>query len=398
MFALRDPIRDTMTAAAIRERRRAAGWRCWSRRPRSISRPRRCGGRCSRRWRWRSGWRRCCCVLRKRTRHERREGEPVRGAAGRSDPAARRVRAGRLLCAAARAAARALRSRHARRPWLRSCACRDGRTSVRWSSAWRSCSPSSSCRRTSGPALVLSCVVLALYAIARGRAAFVFAGFAHAARRLRRRLLDRPSGDRRQRVAIWLDPWNNGVPGGNQIAHGLWALSTGGSGAAGPGLGSPAVGPGRAHRLRAGRDRRGARVCRRAGRRRAVRASELALPARRPRARRAITRAFLATGVALALVVQAFVIAGGLLGLVPLSGVVTPFLSLRPLVDARQLRWRSGSCWASRGGAGRSGTHLAAPIRVLGAVLAGLTLAVRRRAQRGCRSCEPTTFADRLRA
>ena len=28
-----------------------------------------------------------------------------------------------------------------------------------------------------GPALVLSCVVLALYAIARGRVAFVFAGF-----------------------------------------------------------------------------------------------------------------------------------------------------------------------------------------------------------------------------
>src|SRR4029079_13472204 len=37
--------------------------------------------------------------------------------------------------------------------------------------------------------------------------------------------------------------------------------------------------------------------------------------------------AFLATGVALSLIVQAFVIASGLLGLFPLAGVVTPFLS-----------------------------------------------------------------------
>ena len=78
-----------------------------------------------------------------------------------------------------------------------------------------------------GPALVLSCVVMALYAIARGRAAFVFAGFGDAAGRLRRGLLIGHPATVGQRVAIWLDPWNNGVPGGNQIAHGLWALATG---------------------------------------------------------------------------------------------------------------------------------------------------------------------------
>ena len=42
-----------------------------------------------------------------------------------------------------------------------------------------------------------------------------------------------------QRVRIWADPWNNGVPGGNQIAHGLWAMATGATWGSGPGLGSP---------------------------------------------------------------------------------------------------------------------------------------------------------------
>ena len=79
-----------------------------------------------------------------------------------------------------------------------------------------------------GPALVLSFVFLGLYGIARGRVAVRHG-------RVRRCCSPRSpwrtgSDSRRrsrQRVAIWIDPWNNGVAGGNQIAHGLWALATG---------------------------------------------------------------------------------------------------------------------------------------------------------------------------
>ena len=42
---------------------------------------------------------------------------------------------------------------------------------------------------------------------------------------------------------IWSNPWNNGVPGGNQIAHGFWALATGGIWGSGPGLGNPELIP-----------------------------------------------------------------------------------------------------------------------------------------------------------
>ena len=47
----------------------------------------------------------------------------------------------------------------------------------------------------------------------------------------------------RQRVMIWSDPWNNGVPGGNQIAHGLWACPPAALWGSGPGLGSPQLVP-----------------------------------------------------------------------------------------------------------------------------------------------------------
>src|SRR5260370_20221385 len=47
----------------------------------------------------------------------------------------------------------------------------------------------------------------------------------------------------RQRVAIWLDPWSNGLPRGDQIAKGFWALATGGVIGTGAGLGDPRLVP-----------------------------------------------------------------------------------------------------------------------------------------------------------
>src|SRR5207247_2356228 len=94
-----------------------------------------------------------------------------------------------------------------------------------------------------GPALVLSCGFLALCGIARGRSAFVVTGFTLLVAGFTAAYQIGFPATVRQRVTIWFDPWNNGIVGGNQIAHGLWALSTGAFWGTGPGLGEPQVIP-----------------------------------------------------------------------------------------------------------------------------------------------------------
>jgi cell division protein FtsW (lipid II flippase) len=177
-----------------------------------------------------------------------------------------------------------------------------------------------------GPALVLTCVFLALYGIGRGHAAFVIAGFALLLAGFAAAYWIGEPATVRQRVAIWVNPWNNGVAGGNQIAHGLWALSTGGAWGSGPGLGNPEMVPaGHTDFVLAAIGEELGFV--------GILSVLLLYGLLTWRALRAGLRApgdysaFLAVGVSLGLVVQALVIASGLLGLVPLSGVVTPFLS-----------------------------------------------------------------------
>jgi cell division protein FtsW (lipid II flippase)/cell division protein FtsI/penicillin-binding protein 2 len=229
-----------------------------------------------------------------------------------------------------------------------------------------------------GPALVLSCVFLALYGIGRGHAAFVLTGFALLLAGFAVAYWIGTPETVRQRVAIWADPWDNGVPGGNHIAHGLWALSTGAAWGAGSGLGSP-------HSIPAGHtdfvlaavgEELGfaglgvivalyALLCWRC----------LRIALRAP----GDYSAFLAAGVALALVVQALVISSGLLGLVPLSGVVTPFLSFgRSSMLANCFAVGVVLAIARRRSSVRE--HLRQPIRALGAVLSVAAIALASRA------------------
>ncbi len=229
-----------------------------------------------------------------------------------------------------------------------------------------------------GPALVLSCVVMALYAIARGRTAFVFTGFAMLLAGFAAAYWIGHPATVGQRVAIWLDPWNNGVPGGNQIAHGLWALSTGSLWGAGPGMGSAASVPaGHTDFVLAaiGEELGFVGIVVVAALYALLSWRCLRVAARAP----GDYTAFLAVGVALALVVQAFVIAAGLLGLAPLAGVVTPFVSFgRSSMLANCLAVGIVLGIARRRGPVR--TQLAAPITVLGTVLAGLMFTVLGRA------------------
>ena len=177
-----------------------------------------------------------------------------------------------------------------------------------------------------GPALVLTLVFLGLYSLARGRLIFVMIslGLLFGAFALAYRLGYPPTVG--QRVAMWLDPWANTLPGGNQIAQGYWALSSGALWGTGGGLGDPQLVPA-AHTdfvLTALGEELGW-----VGLVTIVALYALLIW----RCLRAAVRApgdytaILATGVALSLIVQAVIIASGLLGLLPLSGVVTPFLS-----------------------------------------------------------------------
>jgi len=181
-------------------------------------------------------------------------------------------------------------------------------------------------QRDLGPALVLSCVFLGLFGVARGRAGMVAAGAALLLAGFAAAYWTGVPATVRNRVMIWASPWNNGVTGGNHVAHGLWALATGGAWGSGAGLGSPTAIP-EGHTdfvLAAVGEELGwigfaavaalyALVCWRA----------LRIAARAP----GDFTTFLVAGIVLVLSVQALVIAAGLLGLMPLSGVVTPFLS-----------------------------------------------------------------------
>ena len=113
-----------------------------------------------------------------------------------------------------------------------------------------------------GPALVTGFLFLAMFWVARGRAGLAVLGIVllvggvavgyH---------LGKPTTVV-DRINMWLSPWDNDVHGGNQLAHSLWAFSTGGALGSGPGWGDPDMIPGRAHRPGAAGDRRGVGILR----------------------------------------------------------------------------------------------------------------------------------------
>ncbi|HYU80918.1 MAG TPA: FtsW/RodA/SpoVE family cell cycle protein, partial [Vicinamibacterales bacterium] len=177
-----------------------------------------------------------------------------------------------------------------------------------------------------GPALLLSCAFLAMYAVATARTgmtltgtALLFAGF-YVGYRLH------ISTTLAHRVSMWQSPWDNAVLGGDQVAQSIWALSTGGFFGTGLGFGDTryvpagytdlvlaavgeelgAAGLVAIALVYAGLTMRGLRIGLRA-------ANDYGF--------------FLATAVTLFLIVPVLVMAAGMLGVTPLTGVVTPFLS-----------------------------------------------------------------------
>jgi len=176
-----------------------------------------------------------------------------------------------------------------------------------------------------GPAMVFTCLFLVLYAIARKNALIAAAGLLFLLAGFVGGYLVRVPHTVYERVSMWSSPWNNVIHGGDQLAQSLWAYATGGFWGTGPGLGDPALVPA-AHTdliLSALGEEWGflgvacvfavyAFIL--------YRASRIALRARSD------YEFFLAAGLGVAMALQILLIAGGSLGVLPLSGVVTPFL------------------------------------------------------------------------
>jgi cell division protein FtsW (lipid II flippase) len=177
-----------------------------------------------------------------------------------------------------------------------------------------------------GPALVLSCISLGLYGVARAGTGLVMAGFAALVGGLTAGYVLGVPATITRRVAIWADPWDNALPGGDQIAHAAWALASGSVGGLGLGVGDPQFIPaGHTDLIAAaiGEEIGFIGLLAIVGLFMLLVWRLLRIALRAP----GDYTTFLALGLTLALAVQAVVIAGGVLGLLPLAGVVTPFLS-----------------------------------------------------------------------
>jgi cell division protein FtsW (lipid II flippase) len=177
-----------------------------------------------------------------------------------------------------------------------------------------------------GPALVMAFLFLILYCVARGQsgmmivgALIIVAGFYVG---YRTDIATTVTG----RIQMWMSPWDNSFRGGDHLAQSLWSLAGGAVTGTGLGLGDPGQVPA-AHTdmvlaavgeelgflgllavftLYAALVWRGLRAARRAG---------------------TTYGFFLALGFSVLTALHILLIAGGVVGLLPLSGVVSPFLS-----------------------------------------------------------------------
>jgi cell division protein FtsW (lipid II flippase) len=177
-----------------------------------------------------------------------------------------------------------------------------------------------------GPALVVSCVFLLLLGIARNSWTLSAAGFGLMLAGFATGYLLRFPRTVASRVEMWISPWDNAVRGGAQVVSGLWGMATGGFLGTGPGLGDPQMIPA-AHTdlvlAALGEELGWVGVA-------AVLLLYAALVAIGIRiALRASTdyRFFLALGLSLLTAVHVLLMTGAVLGLAPLSGIGTPFLS-----------------------------------------------------------------------
>ena len=177
-----------------------------------------------------------------------------------------------------------------------------------------------------GPALFLCCVFLSMYAVARGRVAMAVAGLIMLAAGFYLGYRLQVSATLADRVRMWLSPWDNAASGGDQIAHAVWGMATGGTFGTGLGLGDSRYLPAGHTDLVLAAIGEEAGVAGLIG----VAALFAVLVWRGFRTARLASSDygfFLATALTLFLILPVLIMASGVMGVTPLTGVVTPFLS-----------------------------------------------------------------------
>jgi cell division protein FtsW (lipid II flippase) len=230
-----------------------------------------------------------------------------------------------------------------------------------------------------GPALVMGCLFLAMFSVARNRAGAAVAGLcavlfvfwlAHAA--------GYPQTVT-QRINMRNSPWDNTVRGGDQLAHSLWALSSGGVLGSGIGMGSPETIPAGHTDL----------VVSALGEEWGLvgvlgiyilyglllwRCLRIALRAQ------GVYSFFLVIGLAMVTALQIILITGGLLGVIPLTGVVSPFLSYGRTSMAANFALAGMVLAVSARGKGNQTTKFGLPVAWLGYVLGATFIGLMARA------------------
>jgi cell division protein FtsW (lipid II flippase)/cell division protein FtsI/penicillin-binding protein 2 len=181
-------------------------------------------------------------------------------------------------------------------------------------------------QRDLGPALVLSFLFLTLYCVARGRPWMAVVGMTLVVIAFgvgyRLGIPRTVSG----RLSMWLSPWDNTFRGGDHLANSLWSMAGGALTGTGLGLGQP-------HRVpEVHTDLVLAGVGEELGflGLMVVLGLYTLLVARGLRAAfraQGLYTFFLALGLTLLMALGILLIAGGVVGVLPLSGVVSPFLS-----------------------------------------------------------------------
>jgi len=83
-------------------------------------------------------------------------------------------------------------------------------------------------QRDLGPALVLACTFLVTYSVARDRWGLAALGLATLVGAFTAAYLAGYPSTVVKRIDMWQSPWDNGVSGGDQVAHALWGLASGG--------------------------------------------------------------------------------------------------------------------------------------------------------------------------
>ena len=177
-----------------------------------------------------------------------------------------------------------------------------------------------------GPALLIALLLVLMLAVARAGAGAVLIGVAVLAAGFVAGYYLDVSSTLTARVAMWRSPWENAVRGGDQVAQAAWAMAAGAVTGTGPGLGATRYLPaGHTDLVLAAVGEElglaGLFVVAIAAAVVAWRGFHIARQAPGDGA------FFLALGLTLSLVLPMLVMAAGTLGLIPLTGVVTPFLS-----------------------------------------------------------------------